>query len=169
MSKKIREAIWEYCEQQIGITEFPAGSNIVKYNEHYYEKGHRYFLSPKDYPWCGTFCWEAYLQGGFEIPKEYKIHYVPTTYYKAKINKFTTKEPQLGDLIIFEFASDSDNEIDHIGIFGEWIVKNHSFTTIEGNTSSSDKGSQSNGGGVFKKKREMKDVLAFVNLIDNIK
>jgi len=88
---------------------------------------------------------------------------------QAKIKKFTTKEPKMGDLIIFEFASDSDNEIDHIGIFGEWIVKNHSFTAIEGNTSSSDKGSQSNGGGVFKKRREIKDVLAFVNLIDNIK
>jgi hypothetical protein len=169
MENRIREAIWAYCEQELGTTEIPAGSNIVKYNDHYYEEGHRYFSVPKDYPWCGTFCWEAYLQGGFEIPKEYKIHYVPTTYYKAKIKKFTTKEPKLGDLIIFEFASDSDNEIDHIGIFGEWIVKDVSFTTIEGNTSSSDKGSQSNGGGVFKKKREMKDVLAFVNLIDNIK
>lgn len=168
----IRERIIEMAEQQLGITELPAGSNKVKFNDWYYEEGHSYFRDSSPYAWCGTFCSYVYYFGGFPMPAIDTIlgvHYVPTLYNKAKALKWVTKEPQQGDLVLFDFINDGKTFAQHIGIFYSWIEKNKSFTCIEGNTSSNDAGSQSNGGGVYKRTRNINQVVQFVNLIDNVK
>ncbi len=175
-----RESIREYAFQQIGITESPAGSNKVKYNDWYYpdfidkeEKiPHKYRTHPEEFPWCGTFCSMSYKEGGFGMPPidtELGVHYVPTLYYKAKAMKWNTLEPKMTDLVIFDFKANNTTDIQHIGLFDCWIEKGISFYSIEGNTSADEKGSQSNGGAVCRKKRSMANVIQFVNLIDNIK
>jgi cell wall-associated NlpC family hydrolase len=63
-----------------------------------------------------------------------------------------------GDIAFFQF--DDDAQPDHVGI----VVKNNAklkrLVCIEGNTSPNTKGSQSNGGGVYKKTRPYSLVLA---------
>jgi cell wall-associated NlpC family hydrolase len=63
-----------------------------------------------------------------------------------------------GDIVFFQF--DDDAQPDHVGI----VIKNNTklkrLVCIEGNTSPSTKGSQANGGGVYKKKRPYSLVLA---------
>ena len=78
--------------------------------------------------------------------------------------KFFTKKKKLvpigqaqaGDIAFFQF--DTDAEPDHVGI----VIKNDgkNLVCIEGNTSSNKKGSQSNGGGVYRKKRSYALVIA---------
>lgn len=166
-----RDAIIEMAEQQMGVTEFPAGSNKVKFNEWYYPEGHPYFIDSRPYAWCGTFCSYVYYFAGFPMPAIDSIlgvHYVPTLYSKAKALKWATNEPKRGDLVLFDFMNDGKTFAQHIGIFEKWIGHDL-FTCIEGNTSSNERGSQDNGGGVFKRTRNKRHVVLFVNLIDNVK
>ena len=176
MSEKLRHSILHFAEIEIGTLEQPAGSNIVKYNDWYYPafspngKTHPYFVNPKPYSWCGTFCSYIYFFAGFPMPTidtNIGVHYVPTLQTMAKAKKWTTDTPLMGDLVLFDW--EKDGVANHIGIFYEWIEKGISFSCIEGNTSSSEKGSQSNGDGVYKKKRFVSSVIQFVNLIDNVK
>lgn len=180
MSETIRNSIIANAECELGITESPKDSNIVKYNDWYYPEysneekriQHKYRTHPEEFPWCGTFCSYVYHFAGWTMPPidtEIGFHYVPTLFYKAKAMKWNTNDPKPGDLVIFDFKVDDKQDIQHVGIFHSWIEKGISFTSIEGNTASSDKGSQSNGGGVFKKKRSIVNVIQFVNLIDNVK
>jgi len=67
-------------------------------------------------------------------------------------------QAQPGDIAFFQF--DDDAQPDHVGI----VIKNNSrlkrLVCIEGNTSPDNKGSQSNGGGVYRKKRPYSVVMA---------
>lgn len=170
MSEVIRTKIIDLAERELGTLEHPQGSNIVKYNDWYYPEGHTYFKNPQPFAWCGTFCSYIYCGAQFQMPTidtELGVHYIPTLQTIAKAKHWTTTEPKKGDLVLFDW--EKDGLANHIGIFVDWIEKGKSFSTIEGNTASSDKGNQSNGDGVYKKKRYIGSVLMFVNLIDNIK
>lgn len=63
-----------------------------------------------------------------------------------------------GDLICFDW--DGDGVADHVGLveanYGSWVQ------TIEGNTSSGAAGSQSNGGGVYRRSRDWDSVCAVI-------
>lgn len=49
-----RDAILARARAEIGVTEYPSGSNKVKYNTWYYDKE----VSGSDYPWCAVWvCW----------------------------------------------------------------------------------------------------------------
>lgn len=63
-----------------------------------------------------------------------------------------------GDLVCFDW--DGDGIADHIGIVE--IKYSWSFQTIEGNTSSGAYGSQSNGGGVYRRVRSFDTVIAVI-------
>lgn len=67
-------------------------------------------------------------------------------------------QAQEGDIVFFQF--DDDAQPDHVGL----VVKNNPrkklLETVEGNTSPNKKGSQSNGGGVYRKKRPYATVMA---------
>lgn len=63
-----------------------------------------------------------------------------------------------GDLVCFDW--DDDGIADHIGIVE--IKYSWSFQTIEGNTSSGAYGSQSNGGGVYRRVRSFDTVIAVI-------
>jgi hypothetical protein len=61
-----------------------------------------------------------------------------------------------GDIVFFQF--DTDAQPDHVGFVYQNDGKN--LICLEGNTSGDTKGSQSNGGGAFKKKRPYSMVMA---------
>ena len=61
---------------------------------------------------------------------------------------YAWKDRKPGDLVLFRFPGGSRDPVHHVGIYlGDGY-------TIEGNTSSGNAGDQSNGGGVFKRKRD---------------
>jgi len=172
----IRDSIIAMAEQELGTLESPPESNVVKYNNWYYPeflpngKRHPYFVNSKPYSWCASFVSYVYHFAGWTLPyidTEIGFHYVPTLYHKAKAKRWETDNPIKGDIVIFDFKQ--DKVIDHVGIFHSWLEKGKTFTCIEGNTSAGEKGSQSNGGGVFKRVRNIRDVIQFVNILDNYK
>lgn len=113
-------------------------------------------------PWCAMFVsWVYYKAGAISaITASTKKGFASCD---AGLKWFTKKDKlvpigqaQPGDIAFFQF--DNDAQPDHVGI----VVKNsrgHLYC-IEGNTSPNKKGSQSNGGGVYRKKRPYSVVMA---------
>jgi len=180
-----RENLIKFLESQLGTKEYPAGTNIIKYNDWYYDTdaedvGVRFLGIAKEYQrlrkrgaarpfaWCGAFV--AYALHFTDIFVEKKLHevlgYVPSTqnYLVAKQKK--TKNPQPGDIVIFDWNNDGFEE--HIGFYVATHLKNGViyYETIEGNTSPDEKSSQSNGGMVCKKMRKNSLVEGIYNVID---
>lgn len=133
------------AQNQIGITENPAGSNNVIFNTDYY--GHE--VSGDSYPWCCAFVWWCFNKSG-NASAFYgggKTASCAAVYSWAQSNGLfiNASEARYGDIVLF-----GNNE--HIEIV---VSKNSdgSYTTIGGNTSSDTAGSQSNGGCVALKTR----------------
>ena len=75
--------------------------------------------------------------------------------YAKKKNQWVTGNYQPGDLVFMNFSNTTATQ--HIGIVE--CVKGGYVYTIEGNTSSGDAGSQSNGGMVARRQRAMKYIV----------
>lgn len=86
--------------------------------------------------------------------------YVPGRIATARARGWLVKreDAREGDLVCFDW--DGDGVADHIGIVE--IKYAWSFQTIEGNTSGSWRGSQSNGGGVYRRVRSFDTVIAVI-------
>ena len=139
------EGVMQTAQNQIGITEDPPGTNTVVFNTEYYGSE----VSGSDYPWCCVFVWwvfnhsgngEAFYGGN-------KTASCSTVYTWAQNNHLfiNPNEAKYGDIVLF-----ANNE--HI----ELVVSRNSdgsYTTIGGNTSTEDAGSQSNGGCVAMRTR----------------
>lgn len=136
----------ELARGEIGVSESPAGSNRVKYND-------AYGGGPK--AWCCTFLWWLFREAG--ASKLFygggKTAYCPTllTWYKKQGRMVT--DPQPGDIVFFDF--NGNGVADHVGIC-EDCADGH-ITTIDGNTG---EGNEANGGKVLRRTRSMSTVLA---------
>ncbi|OFP74288.1 CHAP domain-containing protein [Actinomyces sp. HMSC065F12] len=86
--------------------------------------------------------------------------YVPGRIATARARGWLVKREDAlpGDLVCFDW--DGDGVADHIGIVE--IKYSWSYQTIEGNTSGSWRGSQSNGGGVYRRVRSFDTVIAVI-------
>lgn len=86
--------------------------------------------------------------------------YVPGRIATARARGWLVRreDAREGDLVCFDW--DGDGVADHIGIVE--IKYSWSFQTIEGNTSGSWRGSQSNGGGVYRRVRSFDTVIAVI-------
>ena len=113
-------------------------------------------------PWCAMFVSWVFNKAG-EIKRVQASGAKGFASCDAGLKFFTRKkklvpigQAQVGDIAFFQF--DTDAEPDHVGI----VIKNtgKALVCIEGNTSPNKKGSQSNGGGVYKKKRPYSLVIA---------
>lgn len=138
----------DYAQSHIGTTEHPSGSNRGPYiTDWQHAAGYRDAV-----PWCGCFVNACLMAAGLPSGTPWGIGYVPyiASHAKAGIDGWKwipADQGQPGDLACFLSG-------------GEWvhveIVTDHTqsaYQTIGGNTSSSAEGSQSNGGGVFRKTR----------------
>jgi hypothetical protein len=123
------------------------GDNNTKYGQWY---------GLNNQPWCAIFVSWCYDQAGLvgKVAAQNKKGFASCDAglkWFAKNNKLVpVGQAQAGDIVFFQF--DKDAQPDHVGI----VVSNDGkkyLSTIEGNTSSGDKGSQSNGDGVFARKR----------------
>lgn len=153
MSTKIQE-ILTCAAKEIGTKESPANSNKVKYNTWYYGRA----VSGSSYPWCAVWVQWIFAQCGCSSllnngSRTASCSTLAT--YAKKHSLWITGNYQPGDLVFMNFSGTKATQ--HIGIVES--VKDGVLYTIEGNTSSDDNGSQSNGGMVTRKKRALKYIV----------
>lgn len=147
----------ETARGELGVTEFPAGSNCVKYWPDYTGIG----PSMQGQPWCVCFLWWCFWKAGessaFFGGEQTASCSTLLRYYREMGLTVPVSEVQVGDIVLLNFHGGKDPE--HCGLVtGASDIRSlstgvpYSVWTIEGNTSPSN-GSQSNGGMVCEKTR----------------
>ena len=150
------EKVIEVAEAEVGTTEYPKGSNKVKYNTDYYG----FEASGSAYPWCCSFLWWIFNEAGegkafFNGGKTASCTALMQL-YQAEGRWYTDGKYQKGDIPIMTF--NAQRSVQHCGLIigsgdnGGWL-------TVEGNTSPGLEGSQDNGGCVAKKERYNRNIL----------
>jgi cell wall-associated NlpC family hydrolase len=140
---------------EIGYTE--KNDNETKYGAWY---------GVNKQPWCAIFVSWCYDKTGLvdKVAAQSKKGFASCDAglkWFAKKNKIVpVGEAKEGDIVFFQF--DNDAQPDHVGIVEKNMKRLKALKTIEGNTSPNNKGSQSNGGGVYQKKRSYATVMAVV-------
>ncbi len=142
---------------ELGTTERPANSNNVKYNTWYYGREVRDTATTK-YPWCMAFVQWCFDQAGRRLPYITASCSSLLGWYRKNQPERVVSVPRRGDIIIYNFG--------HTGIVES--VAGSTITAIEGNTSAGEAGSQSNGGGVFRRKRSKTLVTAYIRPFDDL-
>ena len=128
---------------QLGVTESPAGSNRTKYGK---------WMGLDGQPWCMSFVQWCFAQAGTPLPHKTGSCSALLNWYRVNRTACVVKEPQPGDIAIFTFG--------HTGIVERALPG--SVMCIEGNTSPGQSGSQDNGGGVYRRQRNLALVRAFI-------
>ena len=146
--------ILEIARKEIGVTEYPANSNKVKYNTAYY--GREVFGAA--YPWCCAFIWWLFQQAGakelFYGGGKIASCTMLMNYYK-KQKQFKASNPLPGDLVFFNFDKNAA-DAEHIGIVES--VNGGIVITIEGNTGATN---DANGGAVMRRERRASVILGY--------
>lgn len=152
------QKVIETAKSQLGITEYPPGSNHVLYNTEYYGKD----VSGPYFPWCVTFLWwvfktandsKAFFNGGKTASCT-----ILRDLYKAEGRWFTGGLYMPGDIAIMNFKG--TDEPQHCGlIISTGTPATIYYKIIEGNTSPGEEGSQDNGGSVALKTRYPSQII----------
>lgn len=148
-------AVLNRAKFETGYTE--KGDNETKYGAWYGVNGQ---------PWCAIFVSWCYDKAGLvdkiaaETKKGFASCDAGLKWFAKKGKIVPVGEAQEGDIVFFQF--DNDAQPDHVGIVEKNMKRLKALKTIEGNTSPNNKGSQSNGGGVYQKKRSYATVMAVV-------
>lgn len=153
-----------------GYKEAPAGSNVVTPLASLAgATGLSSWYQDMGWPWCA---FAVFLAARAEDPKvgaqaagfagKFNVLYVPNILTQAEdglhgLRVVPRKEVQRGDLLVFNWDGGVP---DHIGRFVTHGVNGPA--TVEGNTSYSDSGSQSNGGAVARRERRWSQVQAVI-------
>jgi hypothetical protein len=152
-TKAMRQRALDEAIKHLETKESPAGSNKVRFSRWYGLIG----------PWCAMFATWNFTQAGSKVFKRgSRYAYVPFIVSDARrgINNLTiTRAPEPGDLVCFDWQG--DGVADHVGHFEMWFTRGQEFSAIEGNTAV---GNDSNGGEVMRRRRNMRNVQAFVHV-----
>lgn len=143
------QEVLELAFSQVGYVEKPV--NITKYG--------RYFKS-NPAQWCGLFVMWVFAKAGYhDFPN---TAYTPNGVKEWKERKLwkTSGEVKPGSIVYFDFKGDGINRVSHVGI-AVLHKANNRVLCIEGNTSSSIKGDQRNGGEVCIKERHPNDIVGW--------
>jgi len=137
---------------EVGVKESPAYSNIVKYWDE---------VAPgyQGQPWCAGFCAAILKAAGVDYTPIKQNTFSCTSLMKwAKSNgKYIEKTDVIpGDLLFFDFDN-NPSVSEHIGFCES--VSGTAYKTIEGNTSSTVAGDQSDGGCVARRTRAASVVI----------
>jgi hypothetical protein len=137
--------VLDIAKEQIGYQE--TGNNDTKYGKWY---------GLNNQPWCAMFVSWCFAQIGesAKVAAQTKKGFASCDAglkWFTKNNKLVpTGQAQPGDIVFFQF--DTDAQPDHVVIVAKNDGKKYLWT-YEGNTAGDSKGSQSNGDGVYFKKR----------------
>lgn len=146
-------SVLEIAKAEIGTKELPV--NDTKYGK---------WFGLNNQPWCAIFVSWVFNQAGLgdSVKAQTKKGFASCSSglkWFAKNNKLVpVGEAQEGDIAFFQF--DADAEPDHVGIIEKNNKLMKQLVCIEGNTSSGNKGSQSNGDGVYRRTRSYAIVMA---------
>lgn len=138
---------------EVGVTESPANSNCVKYNDWYY--GRR--VRGAAYPWCAAFVSWVLAQAGAGAlaARSASCPVIKSDAQRRGIYHSGSAGIAAGDLVLYQFDRDADP--DHIGIVES--VSGSSIVAIEGNTSLT---SNDNGGAVMRRTRSKGLIMGYV-------
>lgn len=125
---------------QIGYKE--SRGNRTKYGKAYGMDG---------VAWCMIFVWWCMTQAGQPWYKTASCTACYNHYKSQAVGKYSLKK---GDIVFFDF--DRSGDCDHVGIVESAGADR--VVTIEGNTSSGNSGSQSNGDGVYRRYRSYSQI-----------
>jgi surface antigen len=130
------------ARSQLGTVERPPGSNRTPYGAEYGNDGQA---------WCAMFVWWVFRKSlaSSLIPK---TAYTPTFAQWFRDHRQWGNDPRPGAVVFFDFPNDNVNRISHVGLV-EAVNGDGTVTTIEGNTSSGQSGSQHDGDGVWRRTR----------------
>lgn len=143
------------ARKEIGVTEYPYGSNNVKYNTWYY--GHQ--VSGSAYPWCMVFVQWVLNKAGARGSLPRTAGCTPMyNWAKANGRYVSPGNMKPGDIVLFCGFDDIPNDADHTGFF-EKYDNNKNYVCIEGNTSLA---SNDNGGAVMRRTRQRANILGGV-------
>lgn len=143
---------------EIGYTRWDDPQAGTKYGR-WYAKTHGSYYGTSGVPYCAMFVSWVFAQAGQSLPG------LPTASCSVIVannrgtsRSKTTSQAKPGDVVLFDWNPSAGDGADHVGI----VESNHGtyLTTIEGNTSSGNSGSQSNGGGVWRRTRAYSTVYA---------
>lgn len=137
---------------EVGYMEDPPGSNKTKYGVEYELNG---------VPWCAIFTWWVFKHAG-ESSKYYGGNKTAScgellTYYQG-LGKIISS-PVPGCIAIMNFRDPHTQDTDHCGIVIGYSGGD-TFESVDGNTSPPE-GSQIEGEGVYRKTRNIANVVAF--------
>jgi peptidoglycan hydrolase-like protein with peptidoglycan-binding domain len=147
------QAALAWARTQIGQKEHPANSNTSPVIA-VWQKACG--MGPG--PWCGAFAIAVALRGGAHITADTK--YTPsirghaqaqTGGYRGWLTSSAFESARPGDHVVFDWNPGTG--ADHVGTLVSIDLVNKTVTCIEGNTSSSNAGSQDNGGTVAERTR----------------
>ena len=145
---KVNDAI-RRARAELGITEFPANSNNVKYNVWFYGK----MVQGAQFPWCAVFI--SYIfKDSPDLCKKTASCLDMLDWFEQH-NRIVDR-PQPGDIVFFHYSTNK-RRTNHVGIIIS-VEDSQRFTTIEGNTSVK---SDDNGGAVMERRRTRANVVAF--------
>ena len=122
-----------------------------------YAERHGAAFAASGVPYCDMYVTKCLREIGIT---NFDSAYVPGRIATARARGWLVRreDAREGDLVCFDW--DDDGIADHIGIVE--IKYAWSYQTIEGNTSSGAYGSQSNGGGVYRRVRSFDTVIAVI-------
>jgi hypothetical protein len=153
--KSIGEQALGVANQFIGVSEQPAGSNMVMFSKWYGITG----------PWCAMFVTYCMVQAKSKAWKQHERYaYCPYILEDAKYNRnylrlIPAMDAKAGDVVLYDW--DNDGIADHVGIVEAAPFKAKTFRAIEGNTSGTN---PSDGGMVASMQRNVSDVIGFVRV-----
>ena len=135
-----RALVLKWAESQLGVIEWPTGSNKVKYNDWYYGR------SGATGAWCMAFVQWIFTRAGLPLPVHTASCTVLANYAKAH-KQWVTAGYKPGDILFMHWGKDT-SVTEHVGIVK--VVSSKYVTTYEGNTSLAN---QANGGCVMERNR----------------
>lgn len=148
-----------YCAQQwIGYSRWTDPEPGTVFGRWYAEKTGDSYYGTSGVPYCAMFAsycldWADVSASG--MPGAYVPWILSANSDDGRL--VSNEDAQPGDLVMFDWHG--DGVADHIGI----VEVNHPddgwMQTIEGNTSSGNGGSQSNGGGVYRRARNYSSII----------
>jgi cell wall-associated NlpC family hydrolase len=136
----------------VDIAKAEIGYKEGKNNDTKYGK----WFGANNQPWCAMFVSWCFDQAGLlakvtaQNSKGFASCDIGLKWFTRKNKLVPVGKAQPGDIVFFQF--DTDAQPDHVGICASNDGKKY-LTVYEGNTSNGNKGSQSNGDGVFLRKR----------------
>jgi hypothetical protein bbifN4_04330 len=153
--------VLRYAADEVGYSRWDDALEGSKYGRWYAQQTHSAYFASSGVPFCAMFVSNILAEAGTSLLGNGQVYaYVPWMIRDARsVGRLVSPDDALpGDVLCFDW--DGDGVADHTGFLA--AAYPDYVATIEGNTSSGNGGSQSNGGGVYRRTRDWDDICAII-------